>query len=50
MGLLLDKAYREFDEVVGKNVFKCIRLILEREEFFLTNIGFQKDSQIKENE
>lgn len=50
LGLLLEESYREFDDFVVKNVFKCLRLILEREEFYLQYIGFQENSQIAFNE
>lgn len=40
MALLLEQSYKDFDEQVGKNIFKCLRLIFEREEFFLNYIGF----------
>lgn len=33
--LLLLESQREFDDFVSKNIFKCLRLILEREEFYL---------------
>lgn len=50
LSMLLQQSFRDFDEQVGSNIFKCMRLIFEREEFFLNYIGFQKDSQIKRDE